>query len=73
MDFRNGPQSGTGYAVRREDVLVPDSQNMIANKTGPVQYSIYQYSDVATRLSGQTSIFGGVFFVSKSFGNCETL
>ena len=28
--------------------------------------SIYQYSDMAPRLSGQTSIFGVVFFVSKS-------
>ena len=28
--------------------------------------SIYQYSDMATRLSGQTSIFRGVFVVSKS-------
>ena len=28
--------------------------------------SIYQYSDMAPRLSGQTSIFGVLFFVSKS-------
>ena len=28
--------------------------------------SIYQYSNIATRLSGQTSMFGVVFFVSKS-------
>ena len=28
--------------------------------------SIYQYSEMATRISGQTSIFGGVFFVSES-------
>ena len=28
--------------------------------------SIYQYSNMAPRLSGQTSIFGVVFFVSKS-------
>ena len=27
---------------------------------------ICQYSDMDTRLSGQTFIFGGVFFVSKS-------
>ena len=27
--------------------------------------SIYQYSKMAPRLSGPTSIFGGVFFVSK--------
>ena len=29
-------------------------------------HSIYQYSNMAPRLSGQTSIFGVVFFVSKS-------
>ena len=28
--------------------------------------SIYQYSNMAPRLSGQTCIFGVVFFVSKS-------
>ena len=28
--------------------------------------SIYQYSNMATRLSGQTFIFGVAFFVSKS-------
>jgi len=28
--------------------------------------SLHQYSNMALRLSGQTSIFGGVFFVSKS-------
>ena len=28
--------------------------------------SIYQYSSMAPRLSGQTSIFGVVFFVPKS-------
>ena len=34
--------------------------------------SIYQYSDMAPRLSGQTSIFGVVFFVSiKSFLGVE--
>ena len=27
---------------------------------------VYQYSNMAPRLSGQTSIFGVVFFVSKS-------
>ena len=32
--------------------------------------SIYQYSNMAPRLSGQTSIFSVVFFVLKvSFGN----
>ena len=33
--------------------------------------SIYQYSNVAPRLSGQTSIFGVVFFVSKSLLGIE--
>ena len=33
--------------------------------------SIYQYSNMASRLSGQTSIFGVVFFVSKSLLGIE--
>ena len=33
--------------------------------------SIYQYSNMAPRLSGQTSIFGVVFFVSKSLLRIE--
>ena len=33
--------------------------------------SIYQYSNMAPRLSGQTSIFGFVFFVSKSLLGIE--
>ena len=33
--------------------------------------SIYQYSNLAPRLSGQTSIFGVVFFVSKSLLGIE--
>ena len=33
--------------------------------------SIYQYSNMAPRLSGQTSIFGVVFFVSKSLWGIE--
>ena len=32
---------------------------------------IYQYFNMALRLSGQTSIFGVVFFVSKSFLGIE--
>ena len=32
---------------------------------------IYQYSNMAPRLSGQTSIFGVVFFVSKSLLGIE--
>ena len=33
--------------------------------------SIYQYSNMAPRLSGQNSIFGVVFFVSKSLWGIE--
>ena len=33
--------------------------------------SIYQYSNMAPRLSGQTSIFSVDFFVSKSFLGIE--
>ena len=33
--------------------------------------SIYQYSNMAPRLSGQTSIFGVAFFVSKSLLGIE--
>ena len=33
--------------------------------------SLYQYSNMALRLSGQTSIFGVVFFVSKSLLGIE--
>ena len=35
------------------------------------QRSIYQYSNMAPRLSGQTFIFGVVFFVSKSLLGIE--
>ena len=34
-------------------------------------FNMYQYSDMALRLSGQTSIFGDVFFVSKSLLGIE--
>ena len=33
--------------------------------------SIYEYSDMTPRLSGQNSIFGGVFIVSKSLLGIE--
>jgi len=32
---------------------------------------MYQYSNMAPKLSGQTSMFGGVFFVSKSLLGIE--
>ena len=34
--------------------------------------SIHQYSNMAPRLSGQNSIFGGVFFISKSLLGIES-
>ena len=34
---------------------------------------IYQYVNMALRLSGQTSVFGGVFYVSNSLGNCAII
>ena len=34
-------------------------------------HSIYQYSNMAPRLSGQTSVFGVVHFVSKSLMGIE--
>ena len=40
-------------------------------KTGNRPLSIYQYSYMAPRLSGQTFIFGVVFFVSKSLLGIE--
>ena len=42
-------------------------QKLISNRPR----SIYQYSNMAPRLSGQTSIFGVVFFVSKSLLGIE--
>ena len=35
----------------------------------PHSIYMYQYSTIVLRLSEQTSIFGGVFFLSKSLGN----
>ena len=42
--------------------LLEESEGCSSNRPR----SIYQYSNMAPRLSGQTSIFGVVFFVSKS-------
>ena len=41
------------------------------NFSGNRPRSMYQYSNMAPRLSGQTSIFGVVFFVSKSLLGIE--
>ena len=47
------------------------SENAAINYNRP--RSIYQYSDLAPRLSGQTSLFGVVLFVSKSLLEIEGL
>ena len=39
--------------------------------SGNRRRSIYQYSNMGPRLSGQTSIFGVAFFVSKSLFGIE--
>ena len=39
---------------------------MVNRKQANRLRSIYQYSNMAPRISRQTSIFGGVIFVSKS-------
>ena len=39
--------------------------------TANTPHSIYQYSNMAPRLSGQTSIFGAVFFVFESLLGIE--
>ena len=48
--------------------------NTLAYNRGPEfngPHLIYQYSNMAPRLSGQTSIFGVVFFVAKSLLGIE--
>ena len=44
---------------------------LIKDRSNNRPHSIYQYSNMAPRLSGQTSIFGVVFFVSKSLLEIE--
>ena len=46
-------------------------QNLVSELIANRPRSIYQYSNMAPRLSGQTSIFGVVFFVSKSLLGIE--
>ena len=46
-----------------------DNQPLITSYNRPL--SIYQYSNMAPRLSGQTSIFGVVFFVTRSLLGIE--
>ena len=53
----------SGIARGRVRTTTTESRNMAA--------MIYQYSNMAPRLSGQNSIFGVVFFVSKSLLGIE--
>ena len=46
---------------------MPSYQKLAPNRPR----SIYQYSNMAPRLSGQTSIFSVVFFVTKSLLGIE--
>ena len=52
--------------VRVHMNVVPRSTGNTNNGTENRPRSIYQYSNMGPRLSGLTSIFGVVFFVSKS-------
>ena len=56
-------------------MLKRDHKNNLIDSTISCYYnrpfSIYQYSNMAPRLSGETSIFGVVFFVSKSLLGIE--
>ena len=61
MENEDGSQSVFPSRVRHGSVTEP-SRACFTNRPR----SIYQYSNMAPRLSGQTSIFGVVFFVSKS-------
>ena len=71
-------KSGTIKVVNRGEEKVRVHMNVVARSTintnGGTENrprSIYQYSNMAPRLSGQTSIFGVVFFVSKSLLGIE--
>ena len=52
----------TSWSSFQMSVIKPKSNQLFTNRSR----SIYQYSNMAPRLSGQNSIFGVVFFVSKS-------
>ena len=51
--------------IRMQDFI------QLCDSTANRPRSIYQYSNMVPRLSGQTSIFGVVFFVSKSLLGIE--
>ena len=59
--------AGISYAKGRICYTVPnkDGKHLQTNMRNRPR-SIYQYSNMAPRLSGQTSIFGVVFFVFES-------
>ena len=67
--YRKNPRSIICETARsRSQIdLMPDSQKYSQNRPR----SIYQYSNMTPRLSGQTSIFGVVFFVPKSLLGIE--
>ena len=68
LNHKNIVSHGLILFQRREFRFVTDLANgQIANRPR----SIYQYSNMAPRLSGQTSIFGVAFFVSKSLLGIE--
>ena len=49
----------------------PSDGKLVQHRAPNRPRSIYQYSNMAPRLSGQNSIFGVVFFVSKSLLGIE--
>ena len=64
----SAPDQNKWIYIRLRTSSIEDIYELLANSTCNVNRPrwIYQYSDMATRLSEQTSIFGGVFLVSKS-------
>ena len=57
----------TSWSSFQVSVIKPKANQLFTNRPR----SIYQYSNMARRLSGQNSIFGVVFFVSKSLLGIE--
>ena len=65
----NGLSSSRELSVEIFTIL--RSFEMLISKNTNRPRSIYQYSNMGPRLSGLTSIFGVVFFVSKSLLGIE--
>ena len=59
------------YGIRYHNEGKIDCFKLFSNSSSNRPRSIYQYSNMAPRLSGQNSIFGVVFFVSKSLLGIE--